>query len=80
MTRWPRLARALGKAPMTSPRPPVFDQGAHSLPTMTTFITFCPARGSFFTGAGGVAASADIDLGCLGTAVSAGDMAGKVRL
>src|SRR5450432_1742405 len=32
----PRRARALGKAPNTSPSPPVFEKGAHSDPTKST--------------------------------------------
>jgi hypothetical protein len=32
---------------------PVFDQGAHSAPTMTTFITFGPANGGGGSGVGG---------------------------
>src|SRR3954454_19435938 len=32
----PRRASAFGKAPMTSPRPPVFENGAHSDPTKST--------------------------------------------
>src|SRR5258707_14983390 len=32
----PRRESALGKAPRTSPRPPVFENGAHSDPTKST--------------------------------------------
>mmetsp|Transcript_31105 Transcript_31105/g.78571 ORF Transcript_31105/g.78571 Transcript_31105/m.78571 type:complete len:305 (+) Transcript_31105:297-1211(+) len=46
MVRCPRSASALGSAPITSPRPPVLDHGAISAPTITTFMTFSPARGT----------------------------------
>jgi hypothetical protein len=39
--------------PIKSRHAPVFDQGAHSAPTMTTFITFGPASGSCCCGVGG---------------------------
>ena len=36
ITRWPLAAKAAGRAPQTSPRPPVLDQGATSEETKTT--------------------------------------------
>lgn len=35
MTRWPLLAKAMGKEPITSPRPPVLLHGATSAVTNT---------------------------------------------
>ena len=55
MTLWPRRCIALGKAPITSPRPPVLLQGAHSAPTKTMFMTLSPANG--LPGTAGVAAA-----------------------
>ena len=55
MTLWPRRCIALGNAPITSPRPPVLLQGAHSAPTNTMFMTLSPANG--LPGTAGVAAA-----------------------
>jgi len=40
MTLCPRFASSTGKLPTTSPSPPVFDQGAHSVLTNTIFMGF----------------------------------------
>ena len=69
ITRWPRLCMPFGNDPMTSPKPPVLDHGAHSAPTKTMFITLSPASGLGF---GAIGADTDGDNGAVGCGLCVG--------
>jgi hypothetical protein len=46
ITLWPLLANSIGNEPTTSPKPPVFEYGAHSVETKTIFIGLSATSGT----------------------------------